>query len=142
MSFKRLGVELPEGINVAEFTAKMNEKIDFVSMYQDSVRNQLAELELKDRELETLIKQEGRRSREFADYRATDQNLRAELKTVQDLWAKRLDREGEVDALVAFDVPFALEVANAAGKQHGLRDGQLRRGRRFGSCLGLASIGG
>src|SRR5262249_11352100 len=35
-----------------------------------------------------------------------------------------LHGEGQVDALVTVDFALALEVADAAGKQHGLRDGQ------------------
>ena len=41
-----------------------------------------------------------------------------------------LDREGEVDAGVALDGALALEVADAAGEQHHLRDRQLRPARR------------
>ena len=36
------------------------------------------------------------------------------------------DGEGQIDAGVAFDGAFALEVADAAGEQHHLADGQLR----------------
>lgn len=95
-TFNRLGVQLPDGIEAAPPVEKPKERIDYIATYLDSVRRQLAELDLKDRELEMLIKQEGRRSREFAGYRATDQNLRVELTQLHELWQKRLDREGEV----------------------------------------------
>jgi succinoglycan biosynthesis transport protein ExoP len=93
-TFRRLGVQLPEGVDVPTDERKV--QIDYVGMYLDSLRRQMHELEIKDKELEGLIKQEGSRSREFAGYRATDQNLRAELIQLQELWQKRLDREGEV----------------------------------------------
>lgn len=93
-TFRKLGVQLPEGVDIPATDRKL--QIDYIGMYLDSVRRQLSELDLKDRELESLIKLEGGRSREFSSYRATDQNLRAEVTQLQQLWQKRLDREGEV----------------------------------------------
>lgn len=93
-TYRKLGVQLPEGSDVSQPDRKA--PTDYIGMYLDSVRRQLEEVELKDRELEAVIKQEGTRTREFATYRATDQNLRAELTQLQELWQKRLDREGEV----------------------------------------------
>ena len=93
-TFRKLGIQLPEGVDVPAVERKA--PIDYIAIYIDSLRRQMNELTLKDKELESLIKQEGSRSREFAAYRATDQNLRAELTQLRDLWQKRLDREGEV----------------------------------------------
>lgn len=93
-TYRRLGVQLPEGVDLSEWDRRGI--IDYVSMYQDSLRRQLDEVDLKERELDAMIKLEGTRAHEFAGYRATDQNLRAELIQLQELWQKRLDREGEV----------------------------------------------
>ncbi len=93
-TFRKLGVQLPEGVDIPAVERKA--PIDYIAVYIDSLRRQMNELSLKDKELETLIKLEGSRSREFAGFRATDQNLRAELTQLRDLWQKRLDREGEV----------------------------------------------
>lgn len=93
-TFRKLGVQLPEGVDIPAVERKA--PIDYIAIYIDSLRRQMNELSLKDKELETLIKLEGSRSREFASYRATDQNMRAELTQLRDLWQKRLDREGEV----------------------------------------------
>lgn len=93
-TFRKLGVQLPEGVDIPAVERKA--PIDYIAVYIDSLRRQMNELTLKDKELESLIKLEGSRSREFASYRATDQNLRAELTQLRDLWQKRLDREGEV----------------------------------------------
>ena len=93
-TYRKLGVQLPEGVDVP--ATDRNVRIDYIGMYLDSLRRQLNELDLKDAELETLIKREGARSNEFAGYRATDQELRGELLQLQVLWSRRLDREGEV----------------------------------------------
>ncbi len=93
-TFRKLGVQLPEGVDVP--AADRNVRIDYIGMYLDSLRRQSNELDLKDKELESQIQREGRRSNEFSGYRATDQNLRGELLQLQELWQKRLDREGEV----------------------------------------------
>jgi capsular exopolysaccharide synthesis family protein len=93
-TYRKLGIQLPEGVDIP--AAERAVKIDYVGMYLDSLRRQLNEVDLKDRELNAMIGQEGSRSNVFAGYRATDQNLRAELVQLQEQWQKRLDREGEV----------------------------------------------
>jgi capsular exopolysaccharide synthesis family protein len=93
-TYQKLGVPLPEGVNGAALVHKG--PVDYVSMYLDSLRRQIVELDLKDQELQSMIRKEGVRSNEFARYRDTDQKLRAELIQLQQLWQKRLDREGEV----------------------------------------------
>ncbi|MBS0205179.1 MAG: polysaccharide biosynthesis tyrosine autokinase [Planctomycetes bacterium] len=93
-TYRKLGVQLPEGVEVP--ASERTVAIDYIGMYRDSLKRQIHELELKDRELASLIKQEGSRSSEFSRYRATDQELRAGLTQLQELWKKRMDREGEV----------------------------------------------
>jgi len=93
-TFRKLGIDLPEGVDAPALRATGN--LDYIAMYLDSLRRQCHELQLKEKELDDLIRQEGLRARDFAEYRASDQSLRAELTQLQLLWQKRLDREGEV----------------------------------------------
>jgi succinoglycan biosynthesis transport protein ExoP len=93
-TFQKLGVQLPEGV---ELPATQRPKaIDYVGIYMDSLRRQIQEVELKEQELDAMIKSEGIRSHNFASFRATDQSLNSELIQLKELWKKRLDREGEV----------------------------------------------
>lgn len=92
-TYQKLGVQLPEGVTIP---GQAQKSFDYISIYLDTVRRQMKEVELKDQELEGMIQREGARAREFAGFRATDQNLRAELTQLQEQWRKRLDREGEV----------------------------------------------
>lgn len=93
-TFRKLGIDLPEGVDAPAL--RQTASLDYVAMYLDSLRRQCRELQIKEQELDRLITAEGTRGREFAGFRATDQNLRAELTQLQTLWQKRLDREGEV----------------------------------------------
>ena len=93
-TYQKLGVQLPEGVDVPATDRKA--PLDYIAMYRDSLKRQMHELALKDGELQALIKLEGSRSSEFAHYRAADQELRATLTQLQELWKKRMDREGEV----------------------------------------------
>lgn len=93
-TYQKLGVQLPEGVDLPATERKV--PLDYIAMYRDSLKRQMHELALKDGELQALIKQEGSRSSEFAQYRAADQELRATLTQLQELWTKRMDREGEV----------------------------------------------
>ncbi len=95
-TYAKLGLKFPEGAEVARFAAARGMQTDFVSLYLDSLRHQVDELQLKDRELASMIHDEGIRAKEFSGYQATDQNLRAEISLLQVLWQKQLDRENGV----------------------------------------------
>lgn len=93
-TFEKLGVQLPEGVELPP--TQRPKAIDYIGMYMDSLRRQIHEVELKEQELDSMIKLEGTRSRDFSSYRAIDQSLNSELTQLKELWKKRLDREGEV----------------------------------------------
>ncbi len=95
-TYAKLGLKFPEGAEAARFAAARGMQTDFVSLYLDSLRHQVDELQLKDRELASMIHDEGIRAKEFSGYQATDQNLRAEISLLQELWQKQLDRENGV----------------------------------------------
>lgn len=93
-TFQKLGVQLPEGVELP--VNQRPQAIDYIAMYMDSLRRQIQEVDLKQQELDGMIQHEGKRARDFTTYRATDQNLNAEIVQMKELWKKRLDREGEV----------------------------------------------
>ena len=95
-TYAKLGLKFPEGAEAARFAAARGMQTDFVSLYLDSLRHQVDELQLKDRELTSMIQDEGIRAKDFSGYQATDQNLRAEISLLQELWQKQLDRENGV----------------------------------------------
>lgn len=95
-TYAKLGLRFPEGAEMERFARARGMQTDLVSLYLDSLRQQIDEHQLKDRELASLIIGEGLRAKDFAGYQATDQNLRAEIVQLQDLWRLQLDRENGV----------------------------------------------
>lgn len=63
-------------------------QIDFVQVYLDSVKQQLAELQVRDRELEAIATNEQDKAKDVARFQAKDQSLNAELNRLRDLWAQ------------------------------------------------------
>ena len=95
-TYAKLGLRFPEGAEAERFALANGKKTDFVALYFDSLRHQVDEHQLKDLELASLIQGEGLRGKEFSGYQATDQNMRAEIFQLQELWQKQLDRENGV----------------------------------------------
>ncbi len=95
-TYAKLGLRFPEGVEAERFARARGMQADFVALYLDSLRHQVDEHQLKDRELADLIRTEGLRGKEFSGYLATDQNMRAEILQLQELWQKQLDRENGV----------------------------------------------
>ena len=95
-TYAKLGLKFPEGAEAQRFAAAQEVQTDFVALYLDSLRHQVDEHQLKDRELADMIQVEGLRAKDFSGYQATDQNLRAEIMLLQELWQKQLDRENGV----------------------------------------------
>ncbi|MBC8114332.1 MAG: polysaccharide biosynthesis tyrosine autokinase [Candidatus Saccharimonas sp.] len=95
-TYAKLGLKFPEGAEADRFARVRGMQADFVTLYLDSLRHQVDEHRLKDRELANLIQIEGLRGKEFSGYQATDLNMRAEILQLQELWQKQLDRENGV----------------------------------------------
>ncbi len=95
-TYAKLGLKFPEGEEARRFAEARDVKTDFVELYLESLRHQVDEHQLKDRELAEMIRDEGVRAKEFSGYQATDQNLRAEIVLLQDIWRGQLDRENGV----------------------------------------------
>ena len=95
-TYAKLGLRFPEGAEAERFARTRGMQTDVVSLYVDSLRHQIDEHQLKDRELANLIQSEGLRGKEFSGFLATDQNMRAEILQLQELWQRQLDRENGV----------------------------------------------
>ncbi len=63
-------------------------QLNFIEVYLDSVRQQLAELKLRDQELEALVQAEQEKAKEVARFQAKDQSMSAELTRLRELWAQ------------------------------------------------------
>ena len=95
-TYAKLGLKFPEGSEAARFAAARGVQTDFVAIYLDSLRHQVDEHQQKDRELASMIQEEGVRAKEFSGYLATDQNLRAEIVLLQESWKQQLDVQNGV----------------------------------------------
>ena len=95
-TYAKLGLKFPEGTEAQRFAAARGVQTDFVALYLDSLRHQVDEHQLKDRELADMIQVEGVRAKEFSGYQTKDHNLRAEIVLLQDIWRGQLDRENSV----------------------------------------------
>ena len=95
-TYAKLGLKFPEGDETQRFAAARGMKTDFVALYLDSLRHQVDELQLQDRELAGMIQEEGLRAKEFSGYQSTDQNRRAEISLLQESWQKQLDVQNGV----------------------------------------------
>ena len=95
-TYAKLGLKFPEGVEASRFAAARGVQTDFVALYLDSLRHQVDEHQLKDRELASMIQVEGVRAKEFSGYLATDQNLHAEIVLLQDSWKQQLDVQNSV----------------------------------------------
>ncbi|WP_010585206.1 polysaccharide biosynthesis tyrosine autokinase [Schlesneria paludicola] len=96
-TYRNLGVQLPDGIS----TDTMKDvpepaKVDLVALYLAEVKQQIAELTIKEEQLNQLISQEQIKKRAFAEYQSRERDLHAERTSLQELWTKQLEREQSV----------------------------------------------
>jgi polysaccharide biosynthesis transport protein len=95
-TYAKLGLRFPEGVDAERFSRARGMQADLVVLYLDALRHQVDEHQLKDRELANLIQSEGLRGKDFSGYLATDQDMKAKILQLQELWQKQLDRENGV----------------------------------------------
>ena len=95
-TYAKLGLKFPEGEEAKRFAAAQGVQTDVVALYLDSLRHQVDEHLLQDRELASLIQEESVRAKEFSGFQATDQNLRAEIMLLQEVWQNQLSAQNGV----------------------------------------------
>ena len=96
-TYRKLGIQLPEGIHARTDleTADTND-IDIVSIYLADVKQQLAERQIKEDELDQLLADERNKAKEFAEYQFREQELRGDLTSLKELKSKMVENEAKV----------------------------------------------
>jgi polysaccharide biosynthesis transport protein len=69
---------------------------DFIAIYIDSLKQQLAELKIRDRELEKFSAIETEKAKEMARYQAKDQAMNSELIRLRELWGQLVTKVNQV----------------------------------------------
>lgn len=95
--YKMQGIRLPEDYpKDAKGRPQVVQEQDIVASYLESLRLQLAELSLRDRELTTVFDHETERAKDVARFQAKDQSLNAELTRLRDLWGQLVTQLNQV----------------------------------------------
>lgn len=71
--------------------------VDFVTVYTDSLRQQLLEMTNRREELDKLFEQELTKAKEVARFQAQDQSLSAEVHQIRTLWEQLTTQVNQVD---------------------------------------------
>lgn len=84
--YRRQGIRLPEErVAAGELTFAPQ---DFVALYLSSLRQEMAERQVRDKELEGIVQRESAEARNVAKYQAKDETLNAELARLRQLWGQ------------------------------------------------------
>lgn len=94
--YRQHGIRLPDE-KLSDGKAGKREKPDFVLVYAESLRQQLAELKNRDVELSKLFEQELVKAKELARFQAQDQSMNAEVATIRELWEHLTTQVNQVD---------------------------------------------
>lgn len=94
--YRRRGVRVPD-----ELSGGPEKRIDFVSLYLDSLRQQLNELELRDAQLAERFEHESQLAKKFSRYQIKDQALTEEITRIKSLWEAIVSRLNELNLVKA-----------------------------------------
>lgn len=95
--YKMQGIRLPEDYpKDSKGRPQSTADQDIVASYQESLRLQLAELALRDRELTKVFDQETGLAKDVARFQAKDNSLNAELTRLRDLWGQLVTQLNQV----------------------------------------------
>ncbi len=95
--YKLQGIRFPEEYSKdAHGRPQSVAEPDLVASYLESLRLQLAELTLRDRELTIIFEQETTLAKDVARFQAKDQSLNAELSRLRDLWGQLVTQLNQV----------------------------------------------
>ncbi|MBM4075498.1 MAG: polysaccharide biosynthesis tyrosine autokinase, partial [Planctomycetes bacterium] len=95
-TYAKLGLKFPEGEQSEKFERDKVLLSDFVTLYLDSLRHQIEEHQIKEKELSKMIQKEGNRANEFFGYQDIDQRMRDTIDGLRSVLEKQLDRESGV----------------------------------------------
>jgi succinoglycan biosynthesis transport protein ExoP len=93
--YRQHGIRLPGEVD-AEGNPVRRGEADFIALYAESLKQELAELELRDRELAELFERELAQARELARFQSQDQALNAEVNRIRDLWEQLVAQVNQV----------------------------------------------
>ncbi|HET6424197.1 MAG TPA: polysaccharide biosynthesis tyrosine autokinase, partial [Planctomycetaceae bacterium] len=95
--YKMQGIRLPEDYpKDSRGRPQSAPEQDLVASYLESLRLQLTELALRDRELTAVFDQETQLAKDVARFQAKDQSLNAELTRLRDLWGQLVTQLNQV----------------------------------------------
>jgi capsular exopolysaccharide synthesis family protein len=93
--YRRQGIRLPE-----ERAAKGEtnlEPLDFTALYVASLKQEIAERQVRDQELDKIVQKESADARGVAVFQAQDATLNSELSRLRDLWEQLANQINQVD---------------------------------------------
>ncbi|HUQ69974.1 MAG TPA: polysaccharide biosynthesis tyrosine autokinase [Planctomycetaceae bacterium] len=93
--YRRQGIRLPEERAANGETTL--EPQDFISLYVASLKQEIAERQGRDRELDKIVQKESAESRGVAVFQAKDETLNSELSRLRDLWEQLANQINQVD---------------------------------------------
>lgn len=93
--YRQHGIRLPGEVDDEGKPVRRGEP-DFIALYTDALKQELTELQLRDRELADLFEQELEKAKELAKYQAQDQAMTAELNRIRDLWEQLIAQVNQV----------------------------------------------
>ncbi|OYW24335.1 MAG: hypothetical protein B7Z55_02515, partial [Planctomycetales bacterium 12-60-4] len=94
--YRRQGVRLPEERRQQQADGSAPGEVDFVALYAESVRQELAELDVRDQHLAQLVEDESVKARGVAKFQAKDEAMHAELARLRDLWGQLVTQVNQV----------------------------------------------
>lgn len=95
--YRMQGIRLPEDLpKGADGRPQVVPETNLVGDYMESLRLQLAELQIRDHELATVFEHETEKAKEVARFQAKDQSLNAELTRLRDLWGQLVTQVNQV----------------------------------------------
>lgn len=95
-TYRKLGVQLPEGVRTREEAKGSGSDVDLVAVYLADVKQQLIERQIKENELDRLLAEERNKAKEFASYQFREQELRGDLNSLKDLKSIMVENEAKV----------------------------------------------
>lgn len=94
--YRRQGLRLPEERRKGLADGAEPQDIDFVALYTESLRQELAELVIRDRQLALLVESESTKAKSVARLQAKDEAMYAELARLRELWGQLVTQVNQV----------------------------------------------
>lgn len=94
--YRRQGVRLPEERRQSQADGTAAGDVDFVALYAESLRQELAELDVRDQHLARLVDDESTKAKGVARFQAKDEAIHAELARLRELWGQLVTQVNQV----------------------------------------------